>query len=139
MNTRFKLLLLLLSLFALPAEKVLACGQNTNSTCGSASTEKSCCNKTDEKATSSCGKKTDTCKQSHSGQKCPDNKSHGGCHCPCGTATSGSSGGLIAEFSSLFLSISSSCDETLRQAFYFAQHMPEDVYFAIWQPPQLGV
>jgi hypothetical protein len=31
----------------------------------------------------------------------------------------------------------SAADSAQRQAFYFAEHMPEAVYLPIWQPPKL--
>ena len=132
MNIRLKIFLLLLFLFVASTSSVWACGQNNTAKCGQEGVhENSCCTEN--------GKTLDACEQNNSCSKCPNTKDHGGCHCPCSTTSCCHAGCVLAEFAIILPSCTSSSDETLRRAFYFAQHMPKEVYFVIWQPPQLAV
>ncbi|MBP6810777.1 MAG: hypothetical protein KA138_04630 [Saprospiraceae bacterium] len=69
-------------------------------------------------------------------QPCPEDES-GHCHCPgCGASCHITVLFSVAEaaiFNPLMLDAS-----LQRQAFYFAEHLPEAVYFPIWQPPKLA-
>ncbi len=122
-------ILLLLSLFvATSANNAWACGHCATGKCGQTASKKSCCAQKSNHAAAHCA-----------GKKCSGSPGSGGCHCPCGTVTGGHAAAALEEIPSIFSLPSSSSDATLRQAFYFAQYMPEAVYLPIWQPPQLGV
>jgi hypothetical protein len=128
MKPHFVTLFLLIGLFVAAAPSGL-------SACGSGKS-KSCCSKTVKQSASDCAADAHNCAQDHPGQKCPDSKGCGGC--PCGSAASACSGGLIIESPFELSSLLTAGDAILRQAFYFAQHIPEPVYLPIWQPPQLA-
>ena len=142
MQHRFATLLLLLSLFATaPANRAWACGSHE---AGHAeqfhekAAQSSCCSGDADSEAAHCGSDADACNQSHSGQPCPDDDGCGGCHCPgCGTTCHAPAAFAPAgDAVSLPFIFAASVQ---RQAFYFAQHLPEAVYLPIWQPPQLGV
>ena len=138
MKYRLRTLFLILSLFATAsANTAWACGSHK---AGHAeqfhekAAQSSCCS---SDADSHCAENADACSQTHPGQSCPDDDGCGGCHCPgCGTTCPTpvafpSAVGTVA-FPFIFAA------SVQRQAFYFAQHLPEAVYLPIWQPPQLG-
>jgi hypothetical protein len=67
----------------------------------------------------------------------PDGEGGNHCHCPrCGGASSSHVGGLPEDI--LITLIRSSVVWLQKQAFYFAEHLPEEVYLPIWQPPKLA-
>lgn len=139
MQHRPGILFILLSLFvALSANSARACGDSQAVKHEQRASKKSCCKGGGDKNASCCSEKTGACTQDHHGKNCTGHKGGGGCHCPCGTTTGSHAGSLIADFSSAFSPLSDSSVAVLRQAFYFAQHMPEAVYLSIWQPPKLG-
>lgn len=134
MQHRLRTLFLLLSLLA-AANTAWACG---GSGADSEQSEKSCCTDGGEAQNAHCGSGADGCSEKHPGQSCPDDNGCGGCHCPgCGTTSGGHAGGFLAEFPTILCSPIAS-DSVQRQAFYFADHVPEAVYLSIWQPPQLS-
>jgi hypothetical protein len=60
------------------------------------------------------------------------------CHCPgCHAGSSRTTGNLTDDYQ---FSFSAFCFDVLllKQAFYFSQHLPEEICLPIWQPPQLG-
>ena len=132
------LLILWFTLFVLSANSAWACDQCTTGKCINTTAEPSCCAKKNPGKDAHSVEKTKACKQ-HQPHKCPEKGGCGGCPCPCGTVTSGHSGGFLAEFPPDLTPVSYSSESTLRQAFYFDQHMPEAVYLPIWQPPKLAV
>ncbi len=139
MQHRPGILFFLLSLFvAVSANSAWACGGNQAVKHEQSAAKKSCCKSGSDKNASCCTKKTKTCGQDHHEKNCAGHEGSGGCHCPCGTTTGGHAGSLLADFPIAFSPLSDSSDAVLRQAFYFAMHMPEAVYLAIWQPPKLG-
>jgi len=127
---------LVLNLFVLSANDVLACNNGPMARCEQSSSEKSCCAEEETDNSDQCASEKDCCGQNHPGQNCPDKKNGG--NCPCGTVAGGSASALLEDYSPALISFSTSSDAALRQAFYFAQHMPEEVYLPIWQPPKLG-
>jgi len=98
--------------------------------------EKSCCHKND-KARSSHADHDSGSKHQQTGSSCPCDHENGGCHCPgCGVVCHSVAGFAPSLFSALlFPSLTASLQ---KQAFYFADHLPEAVYLPIWQPPKLG-
>ncbi len=75
----------------------------------------------------------DGCDTDQEGQTCPDDES-GHCHCPgCGA---------VCHITVLFSAADAIFTPLLfdasmqRDAFYFAEHLPEAVYLPIWQPPK---
>lgn len=99
----------------------------------------SSCTDTDAHEVSHCSDTADTCDDSHPGLPCPpDDDGCGSCHCPgCGVVSAGAGGGLLTESPAV---LPTHCDtgHTIRQAFYFAEHIPEAVCLPIWQPPKIG-
>jgi len=131
------ILIFCFSLFTvLPMNGLLACGDHAATEKPGAS-EKMCCKEKSVEEPAHCEEETHTCEQKHPGQKCPDQGGccGSGCTCPCGAIPGGHTVVVLAEIP---FSFSATSDATLRQAFYFAQHMPEEVYLPIWQPPQLS-
>jgi len=134
-------LLLLSSLFvAVEPGRAWACEDNCaggTSKMKHAATEKSCCHKTGEAQPAHADHDSGG-KQQQSGSSCPCDHENGGCHCPgCGMVCHSVSGFVLdwiplLPFSFLGASLQ-------KQAFYFADHLPEAVYLPIWQPPKLGV
>ncbi len=122
---------------ALPANTLLACGHD-KAAAGKEEvvSEKTCCKEKPLADAAHCAEEANSCGQNHPGQKCPDHKGccGKGCACPCGVL-SGSHSGIL--FTELSLVLPPTSDATIRGAFYFARHMPEGAYLAIWQPPQL--
>jgi len=137
MKYRLRTLFLLLSLLAAAsANTAWACGGSGGD---SEQSEKSCCTDGNEAQNAHCGSGADGCNEQHPGQPCSDGDGcGGGCHCPgCGTTSGGHAGGFLAELP-IFLCSHMASGSVQRQAFYFADHMPEAVYLPIWQPPQLS-
>ncbi len=138
MHFRILQLFLLLSLFVASTNSAWACGNGSSERCGHFTSGKSCCTKKESKKDSQCCGERKQQDQNALAHKHPENGDCGGCHCPCGTMVSGHSGSLLAELSPILPPLSAVSDATLRQAFYFNEHMPEAVYLPIWQPPKLG-
>jgi len=80
-----------------------------------------------------CADSADGCEADQSDQPCSEDESDH-CHCPgCGAACHVTV--LFSAANPIFTPLV--CDASLqRQAFYFADHLPEPVYFPIWQPPK---
>lgn len=99
---------------------------------------KTCCSSIDAHDNVHGPDTADACDDSHPGQPCPpDDDGCGGCHCPgCGVVSTGGGGGLLTE-SPAILPVCYDTGFTDRQAFYFAEHIPEAVYLPIWQPPKI--
>ncbi len=135
MNCNFVTRFLFLCLFVVSANNAWACGKDkahhaTNA--AKESSEKSCCSKDD--AATSCGGDS---KHQHSGSDCPCEHEKGGCHCPgCGTVCH--SGAAFAPDWTPALTTPIFNFSVQKQAFYFAEHLPEAVYLPIWQPPKIG-
>lgn len=132
------ILIFCFSLFTvLPVNALLACGDHRDAAESAADSEKMCCKGKPVEEPAHCEAETHACEQKHPGQKCPNQGGccGKGCTCPCGALPGGHSGVLLTELSLILPAFS---DVTARGAFYFAQHMPEEVYLAIWQPPQLS-
>ena len=126
-------LLLILSLFALSANRVLSYGNDHAANSQSASSEKSCCSR--EKAPTPCA---DDSKQHHTSSSCPCDHENGGCHCPgCGMICS--AGAALPLEIPLALNAHLYSVLVQKMAFYFADHLPEAVYLPVWQPPKLDV
>ena len=71
---------------------------------------------------------------SRSGQPCPEDES-GHCHCPdCGAVNHLQVAISVAEIVIPIPGLNSA--SVLRQAYYFADHLPEAVHLPIWQPPK---
>jgi len=71
---------------------------------------------------------------SQSGQPCPEDES-GHCHCPdCAALNHPPLAFSGAEMAIPMPGLN--CVTLLRQAFYFADHLPEAVHIPIWQPPK---
>lgn len=132
------ILILFVVLFtALPVSGVLACGHG-DAMEKDVSPEKVCCSKdASPEEKTPCEEETHACDQNHPGEKCPDQGGccGKGCTCPCGAIPGGHTVVVLAE---LPVALAATSDATLKQAFYFAQHMPEEVYLPIWQPPKLN-
>ncbi len=129
-------LLLLILFVAAVTNEAKACGVHTSAT--QSMQESSCCGKVESAQISS--QKGDSCgKHKDMGSSCPCNHERkGGCHCPgCGTVCHSVTGFILESVPSpTFLSLSASLQKL---AYYFADHLPEAVYFPIWQPPKLDV
>ncbi|MDX1913513.1 MAG: hypothetical protein SFV22_18600 [Saprospiraceae bacterium] len=116
-----------------PTDAVWACGDS-----GSGKEKTGCCTTTDVPEMAHCSENSDVCSESHPGQACPDEDGCGGCHCPgCGNANGAYAGGFLPVISPVAIRLPDT-DDNSRQAFYFADHMPEEVYLPIWQPPQIS-
>ncbi len=84
---------------------------------------------------SQCNDSAEDCDSNQSGEPCSDDE-HGHCHCPaCGTACHAPA--AFAPENTAFFTPIVAARSTERQAFYFADHLPEFVYLPIWQPPKL--
>ncbi|MFN0033644.1 MAG: hypothetical protein ACKVUS_01170 [Saprospiraceae bacterium] len=134
MQHRLGTLFLLLSLFALSANRAWACGSDNAEHAEKfhqESSKKSCCS--EGEAQTPCA---DDSGHQHSDTDCPCDHDNGSCHCPgCGTTCHAS-----AAFAPANVAVSSPFANSAsmqRQAFYFAEHLPEAVYLPIWQPPKL--
>jgi hypothetical protein len=140
MYYRFQFLPILFFLFvAASANQVLACGDKGSSCCSGKNTEQSCGSNDNISAGIAQSDNSGTCGEKHHPCK-PCNKDGKGrdCHCPGnGAVTCGFAVALLTEAFPVLRPISAS-DDLKRQAFYFAEHLPESVYLPIWQPPQLG-
>lgn len=131
------ILIFCFSLFTvLPVNELLACG-NHDAAEKAVASEKMCCKGKPEEEPAHCEEEMHACEKNHPGQNCPDQGGccGKGCTCPCGALPGGHTVVLLAEIP---FPLSATSDATLRQAFYFAQHMPEEVYLPIWQPPRLN-
>lgn len=137
MGYRFATLLFLISLFvAASANRSWACSSDSPDAPAERS---SCCSGKSGSDSAACSSGAGGCAENHPSQSCPDDGGGcGGCHCPGCGATCHAPAAFAqlcdANFSSLFFAAS-----VQRQAFYFADHLPEAVYLPIWQPPQLKV
>ncbi len=77
------------------------------------------------------------CEENHPDEPCSDDKK-GHCHCPgCGTVFHAPAAFPAVEIAVFSPSIFTTSIK--RQAFYFADHLPEAVHLPIWQPPKLSV
>lgn len=139
MTFRLAILSLLFALFAAaPTNGVLACGAGTAGheaqSHGREQSEAACCAQQPGAADHCAGQTSDDCGQMHPGQPCSEG-ADGHCHCPgCGTVAGGCATAALSEAPAALVSGGAS---VARQAFYFAEHLPEAVYLPIWQPPKL--
>ena len=135
------ILIIFITLFtAMPVDRLLACGQDAaaeSAEVEAGASEKTCCKGKPEEEPAHCEEEMHACEKNHPGQNCPDQGGccGKGCTCPCGALPGGHTVVVLAEIP---FALSATSDATLRQAFYFAQHMPEEVYLPIWQPPRLN-
>ena len=141
MKHRFVTLFLPFCLFVFSANRAEACGSDNTEHAADfhqKAAGKSCCSEKGQNDFVHCSQNEDACNQSHPGQSCPpDEDGCGGCHCPgCGTV--GYSGATFALETQAALIISILNTSVQKQAFYFADHLPEAVYLPIWQPPKIG-
>lgn len=142
MKSRPSILFLLLSLFvAVSANHAWACGSKDSNHAASFQEKpesKSCCANNSSQASAHCTENSGGCDVTHPGQSCPpDEDGCGGCHCPgCGLVSSSTAGSMLVELPVLPSMYESG--HAKRQAFYFADHIPEAVYLPIWQPPKIG-
>jgi hypothetical protein len=134
MKFRLAILFLLFGLFAAPANKLRACGNDD----AKKTEQKSCCPAEAKDEVAHCAQNADACDQTHPGESCPpDDDGCGGCHCPgCGTVSH--SGATFALETQSSLPLSDLNASLQKRAFYFADHLPEAVYLPIWQPPKLA-
>lgn len=125
--------LLILCLFVFMANSGWACGDSSterNTNHHPVSDTKSCCSK--EGAKAGCGNIT-----SQQDSNCPCGQGDKDCQCPgCGMMCHGGAFAADCFESPVLESLQNSLVQ--KQAFYFAQYMPEDVYPSIWQPPEIG-
>ena len=137
MKHRLGILFLLLSLFALSANRAWACGDTDAGHVAKFHHEHShdSVAHKHETAHSHRANSSDNYSQDQPDQPCSDDES-GHCHCPgCGAVCHAPAAFAPADVAVL---TSLLCDASMqRQAFYFAQHLPEAVYLPIWQPPKL--
>ena len=135
MPYRIVILFLTLLIFALSANNLWACGNDDSAHAAKfhqESPKKSCCSTSETHTTGG-----NDLQHEHSGPDCPCDHENNDCHCPgCG---------LICHFNAAFAPAAALipapliCDASLqRQAFYFADQLPEAVYASIWQPPKLA-
>ena len=135
------ILIIFITLFtAMQVDRLLACGQDAaaeSAEVEAGASEKTCCKGKPEEEPAHCEEEMHACEKNHPGQNCPDQGGccGKGCTCPCGAIPGGHTVVVLAEIP---FALSATSGATLRQAFYFAQHMPEEVYLPIWQPPQLS-
>lgn len=138
MNFDFATRFLFLCLFVLSANNASACCQDKADRSTKSHQEplgKSCCAKDD--IDTSCS--SDSAQQ-HSGPNCPceHEKDGRGCHCPgCGT-TCHAGAAAFAPDAPPTLNALVFNHSVQKQAFHFAEHLPEAVYLPIWQPPKIG-
>lgn len=138
MNLHFVTRFLFLCLFVLSANTALSCGKNKanhGTKSHQETSEKSCCSK--DNIGSSCG--SDSAHQ-HSDSNCPceHEKGGGGCHCPgCGTVCHSGAAAFAPDITPTLNTLVFN-PSVQKQAFYFAEHLPEAVYLPIWQPPKIG-
>ncbi len=123
----------LISLFALSANNAWACGGHN------ADHEKAYHKKTEQK--SCCAKdgavSSDENNATDQQAGCPCDEGGKDCHCPgCGLICHPGAA-LAFDITEFSQPISLQNNSLKKQAFYFAQHMPEDVYLSIWQPPKI--
>lgn len=135
MKFHLGILILFTCLVALPTGAVMACGSDNADHVAKShqkSAEKSCCSKEEAQTHSA-----DDSESKHSGPDCPCDHENGGCHCPgCGMICHSGAASAAETFSfsaAYFLN-----DSVQKLAFYFSEHLPEAVYFPVWQPPKLG-
>ncbi|MBX2889376.1 MAG: hypothetical protein KF734_00480 [Saprospiraceae bacterium] len=133
MKYRIGLLFFMFGLFAVPASDLQACGNAD----AKKTEQKSCCSPEAKDDVAHCTQNADACDQTHPGESCPpDNDGCGGCHCPgCGTVSH--SGATFALETQSLLPLSDLNASLQKQAFYFADHLPEAVYLPIWLPPKI--
>ena len=135
MPYRIFTLFLTLLMFALSANSLWACGSENPDHAAKfhqESPKKSCCSTSETHTPGG-----ENLQHEHSGPDCPCDHENNDCHCPgCG---------LICHFNAAFAPTAAMipapliCDASLqRQAFYFADQLPEAVYASIWQPPKLA-
>ena len=129
-------LLLLFCLLVLPTGALLACGN------GDANHMEKC----DQKSSNSCCSKglaqtrlNGNSKHQHSGHDCPCDHKNDGCHCSGCGMISCSGAAFAGETPPMFFIISPLGSSVQKLAFYFAGHLPEDVYLTIFQPPKVSV
>jgi hypothetical protein len=141
MQYRISILFLLVHLLVVAlASPIWACGSNT-AHASTKTKETSCCQQNSDAQNSDCSNESDPCSKCTSNHAYPNsgNCGHEGCHCDgCGTVSGGYSGGLLTEIPIIYTS-STVSGALKKQAFYFAEHIPEAVYLPIWQPPKIGV
>ncbi len=130
---------LLIFTLAFASGDALACGMDTTQP-----NQNSCCSseQATESETNSCCADADTatgCDSERSDKRCGSDEGNccGKCHCPHG-CTSGSAVCAINIPQHNFTAPPSGDLHSQRQAFYFADHLPEAVYLPIWQPPQIA-
>lgn len=131
---------LLLSLFvAVSTNHAWACGEDQAGGINKRSVSKSCCKGESSQAFANSDETPGSCEATHPGQSCPpDEDGCGGCHCPgCGVVSTSHAGNMLIEFPSLLPFLYDS-GHAKREAFYFAEHIPEAVCLPIWQPPKIG-
>jgi hypothetical protein len=125
---RLSLFLFFNLLVAAAANRVWACGDSEGGHAAQFHKKEpaSCC--TNDVGAAHCNQNADACSLAHPGEPCPDGYGCGGCHCPgCGTVVSHAP----VAFDSLnetAIPPFSAADSAQRQAFYFAEHMPEAVF-----------
>lgn len=134
MNHRFALFLLSFGFFVVATEQAWACKKDDIQQAGNVqpiTKDASCCAQAELQ--------TDCCseiKVKHSDSDCPCDHENGSCQCP-GCHIIGYTGtALTLETPLALLHVLNF--SVRKQAFYFAEHIPEAVYLPIWQPPKLG-
>lgn len=137
MHQRLGILLLLMALFSVVSvNRAWACNDISEYHVGITSTDNAEQAKYGEEI-DSCVQVFDDCSITHPGQDCPpDSDGCGHCHCPgCGSIFNV----LVVHtaFSPCVYHVAMFSGAIFRQAFYFAEHVPERPYFLIWQPPQI--
>lgn len=142
MKPRLSTLFLLLSLFvALSANRAWACGNTDADHVAKFHHEHGHDSVAHEHPTahehSHSANSSDGCDPSeHPGQPCSDDEG-GHCHCPgCGAVGHAAAAFAASSDAAIFTPVHPAAS-VQRQAFYFAEHLPEAVYLPIWQPPKL--
>lgn len=133
MKYRFVPFLLSLSFFVVATEQAWACKKDDIQHAGntpSATKSTTCCAQDDLQT--SCCSEVDV---EHPDSDCPCDHENGSCHCP-GCHIIGHTGTPFT-LETLLALLPVSNFSVQKQAFYFAEHIPEAVCLPIWQPPKI--
>lgn len=136
MKYRFVTLFLPFCLFVFSANRAEACGSDNTEYAADfhqKAAKESCC-ATNEKQSDCC---TGDIEHQSADPDCPCDHDNGGCHCPGCQIVIHFSAAFTLEVPPAF-AVHVLNFSVQKQAFYFADHLPEAVYLPIWQPPKIG-
>lgn len=136
MKYRLATLFLSLCLFVLPTNRAEACGSDDADHAAKfheESSSESCCTTAEAQPDCCAG----DAEHQHPDSSCPCDHENEGCHCPGCQIVVHSAAAFTLEapprLATHILNFS-----VQKQAFYFADHLPEAVYLPIWLPPKIG-